>query len=62
MKFSEIKDLNVKELSDKAKEMKEEVFRLRWQKGMNQLENSARIKNTRKDLARVKTALKAKNK
>jgi large subunit ribosomal protein L29 len=62
MKFSEFKDLGITELGDKAKELREEVFRLKWQKGMNQLENSARIKNVRKDLARVLTALQAKNK
>ncbi len=62
MKYSEIKDLALAELNEKAKELREEIFRLRWQKSMRQLENSARIKNMRKDLARVLTAINEKNK
>lgn len=62
MKYSEIKDLSLKELHEKVKELREEIFRLRWQKHMGQLENTAKIKNTRKDLARVLTAINQKNK
>lgn len=61
MKMSEIKDLGINELNEKVKELREEIFRLKWQKSLNQLENTARIKNLRKDLARVLTALKQKN-
>lgn len=61
MKYSEIKELGIVELKEKAKELREEIFRLRWQKEMKQLENSARIKNVRKDLARVLTLLNEKN-
>lgn len=60
MKYSEIKGLGIVELKEKAKELREEIFRLRWQKEMKQLENSARIKNVRKDLARVLTLLNEK--
>lgn len=61
MKMSEIRDLGINELNEKVKELREEIFRLRWQKSLNQLENTSRIKNLRKDLARVLTALKEKN-
>lgn len=61
MKMSEIRDLGINELNEKVKELREEIFRLRWQKSLNQLENTARIKNLRKDLARVLTAIKEKN-
>jgi len=61
MKMAEIRELGYKELQEKAKELREEIFRLKWQKNMNQLENTAKIKNLRKDLARVLTAMKEKN-
>lgn len=61
MKMSDIRDLGINELNEKVKELREEIFRLRWQKSLNQLENTARIKNLRKDLARVLTAIKEKN-
>jgi large subunit ribosomal protein L29 len=61
MKMAEILELSYRELQEKAKELREEIFRLKWQKSMNQLENTAKIKNLRKDLARVLTAIKEKN-
>jgi len=62
MKYEDIKGLSVNELKEKVNELREEIFRLRWQKSMKQLENSARIKNVRKDLARVLTLLNEKTK
>jgi len=61
MKMSEIRELGKNELNEKIKELREEIFRLKWQKSLNQLENTAKIKNLRKDLARVLTALREKN-
>lgn len=61
MKMSDIRELGINELQEKAKDLREEIFRLKWQKSMNQLENTAKIKNLKKDLARVLTALKEKN-
>ncbi|MCX7769975.1 MAG: 50S ribosomal protein L29 [Proteobacteria bacterium] len=61
MKITEIRDLGIKELKDKAMELKEEIFRLKWQKSLNQLDNTAKIKNLKKDLARVLTVIKEKN-
>ncbi len=62
MKFQEIKDLTINELNSKVAELREEIFRLSWQKEKGQLENTAKIRNTKKDLARVLTAIKQKNK
>lgn len=62
MKYEDIKSLSLNELKEKVNELREEIFRLRWQKSMKQLENSARIKNVRKDLARVLTLLNEKTK
>jgi large subunit ribosomal protein L29 len=59
--MSEIRELGKNELNEKIKELREEIFRLKWQKSLNQLENTAKIKNLRKDLARVLTALREKN-
>lgn len=57
-KFTEIKNLSTAELTAKEKEYKEELFNLRFQLATGQLENTARIKEVRKQIARVKTALR----
>ncbi len=62
MKFQEIKDLSINELKTKISEIREEIFRLRWQREKGQLENTAKIGNLRKDLARLLTAFNEKNK
>ena len=49
----------VDELNEKLVDLKEELFNLRFQLAANQLENTARIKAVKKDIARVKTALRA---
>ncbi|OJU12559.1 MAG: 50S ribosomal protein L29 [Clostridiales bacterium 43-6] len=56
---SQIKDSTVNELNDKLKELKAELFNLRFQHAINQLENPLRIKAVKKDIARVKTAIRA---
>ena len=60
MKASEIKDLNVEELQAKAAELQQELFNLRFQLHTGHLENTARISQVRKDVARVKTVLSGK--
>lgn len=60
MKASEIKDLSVEELQTKVAELQQEMFNLRFQLHTGHLENSARISQVRKDVARVKTALSSK--
>lgn len=55
MKASEIKYLSENELETKLAELKEELFNLRFQLAVNQLENPSRIKAVKKDIARIKT-------
>lgn len=61
MKASEIKDLSVEELNKKLNELKEELFNLRFQHAINQLDNPHRIADVKKDIARVMTVLNEKN-
>ncbi|MCD8071734.1 MAG: 50S ribosomal protein L29 [Alistipes sp.] len=58
MKASEVNSMLVDELNAKLGDLKEELFALRFQLAANQLENTARIKAVKKDIARVKTALR----
>lgn len=59
MKATEVRDMTVDELAVKLGDLKEELFNLRFQLAANQLENTARLKAVKKDIARVKTALRA---
>ena len=59
MKASEIKEMSVDEMNQKLVSLKEELFALRFQLAVNQLENTARIKAVKKDIARIKTSLRA---
>ena len=61
MKASEIKELTAAQLQDKVKEYKEELFNLRFQQATGQLENRARLKAVRKNIARLRTAQNQKN-
>ena len=58
MRATELKELTVDELQTKLAELKEELFNLRFQLAVNQLENSARIGAVKKDIARVSTVLR----
>jgi large subunit ribosomal protein L29 len=60
MKANEIKDLSVEELQAKAEELQQELFNLKFQLHTGHLENTARISQVRKDVARVKTVLSSK--
>ena len=60
MKTTEIKNLSVQELEKKLKELKEELFNLRFQHAINQLENPHKIADTKKDIARVMTIISEK--
>jgi large subunit ribosomal protein L29 len=55
MKASEIRELSAKELDAKLLELKDELFKLRFQQAINQLDNPMRISAVKKDIARVKT-------
>ncbi|AYE37565.1 MULTISPECIES: 50S ribosomal protein L29 [Bacillota] len=61
MKANEIKELTAAQLQDKVKEYKEELFNLRFQQATGQLENTARLKAVRKNIARLRTAQNQKN-
>ena len=58
MKAKEFRELTEVELQDKLKNLKEELFHLRFQNAVNQLENPMRIKAVKKDIARVLTVLR----
>ena len=60
MKIQDIRDLSTQELEDKIKDLKEELFNLRFQNATNQLENPMRIVSVKKDIAKVMTVLKEK--
>ena len=60
MKAAELRDLGADELGAKDRELADQLFRMRIQKSMGQLESPERIKNVRRDLARVKTFLRMK--
>lgn len=58
MKVKEIRELTTAEMLDQEKHLKEELFNLRFQLATGQLENTARIKEVRKSIARIKTVLR----
>ena len=58
MKASEIRKRSPKELDAKLLELKDELFKLRFQQAINQLENPMRISAVKKDIARVKTVIR----
>ena len=61
MKAAELKTLTVEQLNEKLKELKTELFNLRFQHAINQLENPHKIADVKKDIARVMTVLCEKN-
>ncbi|EUJ33897.1 50S ribosomal protein L29 [Listeria floridensis FSL S10-1187] len=58
MKANDIRELSTTEIKDQEKALKEELFNLRFQLATGQLENTARIKEVRKSIARMKTIVK----
>ncbi|MCF8049884.1 MAG: 50S ribosomal protein L29 [Desulfobacterales bacterium] len=58
MKPNEIRDMSPDEMQQKLKDLKQELFNLRFQHEVGQLENSARLKQIRKDIARVQTVFR----
>ena len=60
MKVNEIRELSVDVLRDREKELDDQLFRLRIQKSMGQLEAPVKVREVRRDLARVKTILREK--
>ncbi len=58
MEAKELRELNDTELAEKEKEFSQELFNLRFRKASDQLENTAMISQVKKDLARVKTIIR----
>lgn len=58
MRAKELNELTTAEMLEKEKQYKEELFNLRFQLATGQLENTARLKEVRKSIARIKTALR----
>ena len=61
MKAAELKNMSAEELNAKLKELKGELFNLRFQHAINQLDNPHKIVEVKKDIARVMTVLNQKN-
>ena len=59
MKMSEIKDMTVDQLDDELLKLKKEQLNLRFQQASGQLENTARMREVRRTIARLKTAQSA---
>jgi large subunit ribosomal protein L29 len=62
MKAAEVRELTVDDLRAREKELDDQLFRLRIQKSMGQLEAPAKVAGVRRDLARIKTILREKSK
>ena len=62
MKATEFRELTEDELLNKEEELKDKLFKLKFQHALGQLENAMKLKNIKKDLARIKTILREKNK
>ncbi len=60
MTMNEIKEMSVEEINTKIVEKKKELLNLRFQLATGNLENTAEFKNTKKDIARLNTALNQK--
>jgi large subunit ribosomal protein L29 len=58
MKATEVREMTKEELETKLKDLKAELFNLRFQLSINQLDNPMRIQAVKKDIARVKTVLR----
>ena len=58
MKVSEIRELGPEEMQSKVDDLREELFNLRFQHGTGQLENSQKLKQTKRDIARLKTVMR----
>ena len=57
MNPSKLREMSVEDLETEGQELSEQIFRLRFQKATGQLENRTRIRQIRRDLARIKTIL-----
>ena len=58
MKASEIRDMSLEERQQKLSELKEALFNLRFQHGAGQLENHSKLKEAKRDIARLRTIMR----
>ena len=58
MKADKVREMSAEELRAKERELSEQLFKLRFQKSIGQLDNALKIRETRRDIARVKTVLR----
>jgi large subunit ribosomal protein L29 len=58
MKANELREKSMAELTQELQELKNELFKLRFQHATNQLDNPIKLKNVKKDIARVKTVIR----
>jgi large subunit ribosomal protein L29 len=61
MKARELRDLSEEELSSKEEEVKDQLFKLKFQHALGQLENAMKLKNLKRDIAKIKTVLREKS-
>lgn len=60
MKARELRELSEEELRAKERELIDQLFKLRFQHELGQLENASKLRNVRRDIARIKTVLQEK--
>jgi len=60
VKPDKVREMSADELRTRERELQEQLFRLRFQKSLGQLDNALKIRETRRDIARVKTVLRQK--
>jgi large subunit ribosomal protein L29 len=58
VKPDKVREMSDDELRTRERELQEQLFRLRFQKSLGQLDNASKIRDTRRDIARVKTVLR----
>ncbi len=58
MKTNEIREMNIEEMQRKVNDLKEELFNLRFQHEIGQLENPNKMKQTKRDIAQVRTIIR----
>jgi large subunit ribosomal protein L29 len=58
VKADKVREMSSEELTAKERELSEQLFKLRFQKSIGQLDNALKIRETRRDIARVKTTLR----
>ena len=61
MKASKVQDLTIDQLNDELVKLKKEKFNLRFQAASGQLENTARVREVRRDIARIRTVAREKS-